>query len=326
MYGIRGNTLKWFESYLSDRSQYVTYDGMQSQILPIKYGVPQGSILGSLLFIIYMNDICNVSDLLYTILYADDTSVLLNDTNINELMDIINNELQKLYIWLRANKLTLNIDKTYYMIFHRARIKNKDFALGISINNCALKEVENCKYLGIILDTRISWVEHITYVKNKISKGICIMYQARKYLNRNGLISLYNSYIYPYLIYGVESWGNASIYLPHGSTICLTKKIVRIMIYSNYDTHSRNIFIELNILPLYHLIQNRISFMMYKHVNGLLPEVMNKLYVTNNQIHNHFTRQHHLFHTSKGHTNVYAKSFSNISPRIWNALQTKINV
>ena len=157
---------------------------MRSQILPIKCGVPQGSILGPLLFIIYMNDICNVSDLLYTILYADDTSVLLNGKNNNELMDIINNELQI----MRANTLTLNIDKTYYMIFHRARIKNKDFSLGISINNCALKEVENCKYLGIILDTRISWVEHITYVKNKISKGIGIMYQARKYLNRNGLI------------------------------------------------------------------------------------------------------------------------------------------
>ena len=211
LYGIRGNILKRFEIFLSDRSQYVTYDGMQSKVLPIKCGVPQGSILGPLLFIIYMNDICNVSDLLYTILYADDTCVLLNGKHINKLMDIINNELQKLYIWLRANKLTLNIDKTYYMVFHRAIIKYKDFALGISINRCALKEVKNCKYLGIILDNKISWVEHITYVKNKISKGIGIMYQARKYINRNGLISLYNSYIYPYLIYCVESWGNASI-------------------------------------------------------------------------------------------------------------------
>ena len=97
------------------------------------------------------------------------------------------------------------------MIFHRARINNKYFALRISINNCALKEVENCKYLGIILDNKISWVEHITYVKNKIPKGIGIMYQARKYLNRNGLISLYNLFIYPYLIYCVESCGNASV-------------------------------------------------------------------------------------------------------------------
>ena len=103
-------------------------------------------------------------------------------------------------------------------------------------------------------------------------------------------------------------------------------KNVRIMNYSNYDTPLRNIFIEFNILPLNHLIQNRISFMMYKHVNGLLPEVMNKLYVTNNQIHHHFTRQHHLFHTSNGRTNIYATCFSNICPRIWNVLQTKINV
>ena len=98
MYGIRGNILKWFESYLSDRSQYVTYDGMQSQILPIKCGIPQGSILDPLLFIIYMNDICSVSDLLYTILYADDTSVLLNGKHINDLMDIINNEYKALFM------------------------------------------------------------------------------------------------------------------------------------------------------------------------------------------------------------------------------------
>ena len=130
LYGIRGHILKWFESYLSDRSQYVTYGGIQSKIISVKCGVSHGSILGPLLFIIYMNDICNVSDLLYTILYADDTSILLNDNFV--LMDIINNELQKMYnIWLRANKLTLNIDKTYYIMFHRARIKNKDFALGI---------------------------------------------------------------------------------------------------------------------------------------------------------------------------------------------------
>ena len=81
-----------------------------------------------------------------------------------------------------------------------------------------------------------------------------------------------------------------------------------------------------NVSDLIYTILYAIGFMMYKHVNGLLPEVMNKLYVTNNQIHNHFTRQHHLFHISKGRTNVYAKSVSNISPRIWNALQTKINV
>ena len=132
-YGIRGNILRWFDSYLSDRSQYV-YGGVQSKILPVKCGVPQGSILGPLLFIIYMNDICNVSDLVQTILYADDTSVLVNGKNLAKLFKILNDEL------------SLNVDKTYYIIFHRARIKYPD---------CHLHFSKYCTYLGIFLESKI---------------------------------------------------------------------------------------------------------------------------------------------------------------------------
>ena len=110
-YGIRGNILKWFESYLTDRSQYVAYCGVESKVLPIICEVPQGSILGPLLFIIYLNDICNVSHL-FTILYADDTSVVANNNNLDKLLEILNDELHKLSIWLKANKLSLNINKT----------------------------------------------------------------------------------------------------------------------------------------------------------------------------------------------------------------------
>ena len=195
-YGIRGNILKWFESYLTDRSQYVAYCGVESKVLPIICGVPQGSILGPLLFIIYMNNICNVSHLC-TILYADDTSVVANNKNLDKLLEILNDELHKLSIWLKANKLSLNINKTYYILFHRARIKLPDVYLNIYMNNCTLTGTECYKYLGVILDSKMSWVQHITYVKSKVSKGIGIMYQARKYLDKNSLINLYNNYIYP---------------------------------------------------------------------------------------------------------------------------------
>ena len=156
-----------------------------------------------------MNDICNVSHLC-TILYADDTSVVANDKNLDKLLEILNDELSKLSIWLKANKLSLNINKTYYIIFHRARIKLPDVSLNIYINNCKLTGTECYTYLGVILDSKMSWVQHITYVKSKVSKGIGIMYQARKYLDKNSLVNLYNTYIYPYLIYCVESWGNIS--------------------------------------------------------------------------------------------------------------------
>ena len=268
-----------------------------------------------------MNDICNVSHLC-TILYADDTSVLVNDKNLDKLLEILNDELKKLSTWLKANKLSLNVNKTNYILFHRARIKLPDAFLNVYMSNSTLTQVECCKYLGVILDSKMSWVQHITYVKNKVSKGIGIMYQARKYLNKKSLVGLYNSYIYPYLIYCVESWGNiAKCHLD--PLFILQKKIIRIITFSSYDKSAQFLFTELNILPLCNLIQNRIGFMMYKLVNGLLPDVMNELYTTYDQIHNHFTRQCNFFHINKEHSNVYARSFRNISPRIWNALQKK---
>ena len=153
-YGIRGNILKWFRSYLTNRSQFVSYDGRQSEIQSITCGVPQGSILSPLLFIIYMNDICNVSELLFTVLYADDTCVVINGKDMLSIIPILNHELHMLSTWLKANKLSLNTDKTYYMIFHRARIKLPDTDYPIIMNNSSLSNIKNHKYLGVILDSK----------------------------------------------------------------------------------------------------------------------------------------------------------------------------
>ena len=122
-YGIRGNVHDWFRSYLTDRSQFVIYDRERSDTKQIKCGVPQGSILGPILFIIYMNDIMNVSNILYTILYADDTCAVLSGNDLPDLMKLLHTELCKLSIWLSSNKLSLNTNKTFYLLFHRARIK-----------------------------------------------------------------------------------------------------------------------------------------------------------------------------------------------------------
>ena len=122
-YGIRGNMLKWFGSYLTGRSQYVVYEGVKSDIYNVTCGVPQGSILGPLLFILNMNDICNVSELLFTILYADDTCVLLIGKDLTTLIMVLNAELKSLSAWFRSNKLTVNTQKKIPMIFNRSRIK-----------------------------------------------------------------------------------------------------------------------------------------------------------------------------------------------------------
>ena len=110
--GIRGNAFKLLKNYLTGRTQYVIYDVVTSDTLPIRFGVPQGSILGPLLFICSMNDIGNISDFLYTILYADDTNVLLNGKDYAHLIGLLITELEKVSIWLKANKLSLNVKKT----------------------------------------------------------------------------------------------------------------------------------------------------------------------------------------------------------------------
>ena len=109
-YGIRGNALHWFNSYLSNRYQYVNYNNTSSDIKLITFGVPQGSILGPLLFLLYINDISSVSNILFSILFADDTTLFYSPKNLQELSDVIHNELSKIIEWLNANRLSLNID------------------------------------------------------------------------------------------------------------------------------------------------------------------------------------------------------------------------
>ena len=182
-YGIRGNFIKWFESDLCDRSQYVVYNNQQSMTHPIKCGVPQGSILGPLLFIIYVNDIGNISNLVFNIMYADDTSVLLSGKKLNDLICLLNKELDLLSIWLNSNTLSLNAQNIFFLLFHRARIKGNNSV--VKINECVLNRVNIIKYLGVIIYHKLKWCEHISYVKNKVSRGLGIIFKARMFVDKN---------------------------------------------------------------------------------------------------------------------------------------------
>ena len=143
---------------------------------------------------------------MYTILYADDNTILIeSDKTVNALNSILS--LQKLNTWLTANKLSLNISKTHYMVFDRGKEKIVQDSLYF---NKILIGVKFTKFLGIIIDEKLTWTHHISYIKNKISKGFGIILRARQFFNKSALLKLYNFFVLPYLIYGVEIWGNAS--------------------------------------------------------------------------------------------------------------------
>ena len=258
-YGIRGILPKWFESYLTDRSQYVIYDGVESEIRPVECGIPQGSILGPLFFIISMNNICNVSDLMFAIMYADETCFLMNGTDLHKLIKQLNVEVDSLCTWFKSNKLSLNTQKTFYMIFHRARLKSIDD--DVIMDNNALIKVNAIKYLGVIVDNKLNWIDHITYVKNKISKGLGIMYKDRRYLHKSSLRNLYHAYIYSYLTYCIEVWGCTSK-CQLNALLLLQKKIIRIMTFSPYLAYTDPIYKDFAILPFDKSFIDRIGITM----------------------------------------------------------------
>ena len=156
----------------------------------------------------YINDICNVSDILFPILFADDTNIFLNGKNIDELVKSMSCELNKVVIWLATNKLSLNNKKTHLMIFRSKRccIDNQQ---DIRMRNQKNDFVEHTKFLGIYIDSNLSWSEHISYLKTKLSKGIRVLRKARKLLSKNMLVTLYNSLVFSYLNYCLEVWGGA---------------------------------------------------------------------------------------------------------------------
>ena len=226
-YGIRGTPWNWFKSYLENRKQYVCYSDTLSATMPITHGVPQGSILGPLLFILYINALANVSENLFSILFADDTTVLIEGTNINTMIATLNCELGKLTEWLNANKLSINVSKSHYMVFHRSRRKiNKG---NILLDTTILSQVTYTEFLGVILDDKLKWTHHISYIKNKISKGMGIILKARKVLKKKVLLQLYHSFVTPYLIYCLKIWGNASDI--HLQPLITTQKMLELLLF-----------------------------------------------------------------------------------------------
>ena len=211
-YGIRGKALEWFKSYLTNRQQYVQYNGVQSNIMHIKTGVPQGSILGPLLFLIYINDIVKASELLYLILFADDTNVFIYHKDPKRLQDMCNTEIDRLSQWFKANKLSLNITKTNYILYSprsKSGLQSSE-SFSVELDGTRIERVSYAKFLGVYIDDKLTWHKHIQEISTKISKNIGIMSRISYKLNSSILLKLYNTLILPYLSYCNMIWTMAS--------------------------------------------------------------------------------------------------------------------
>ena len=192
------------------------------------------------MFTIDINDFSKASEKVFSILYKDDTSVLIEGYEYNKLIDIMNNEMKQVDIWLQANGLVINQEKTHYMHgFYRARIKTNSNEIRIRDNT--IPRVSSTKFLGLIIDDQLKWLGHIQYIKNKVSKSVGILCKVHHYLDQQILHNLYYTFVYPYFIYCVEIWGNScNVYLD--PPIKLQKKFLRIITFSNYLEHTEPLF------------------------------------------------------------------------------------
>ena len=204
-YGVRGRALSWFKSYLSNRYQMVKYHNVLSEKSKIICGVPQGSIIGPVLFLLYINDIHRVSEKLSFVMFADDTNIFIKGCDLNNIISILNSELKNISTWFQANQLSLNVSKTHYMIFSNCRAKAHST---VNIDGHELEMVSCTKFLGVKIDDKLTWKEHISYVKHKLMKSLGILYKIRNVLTRKWRIKLYKTFVLPHLNYCNIVWAS----------------------------------------------------------------------------------------------------------------------
>ena len=248
-----------------------------------------------------MNDINAASNCFHFILYADDStlqSIVETFCQKNTCLNI-NAELDKIFKWLKANKLTLNVDKSKYMVFSTEKKKtiNTTQMLDIKINNIAIEEIKTFNFLGLTLDKHLTWMPHVTEIWSKINRTTGILNKLKNIFPMNILRILYNSLILPYLNYALLIWGHNQ-----GKLIKQQKKIVRIISKNKYNAHTEPIFKKLKLLKLPDLYRHQALVFYYKYKHETLPQYMSKLnFITNSNIHTYETRQREMLRPSYTH-------------------------
>ena len=318
-YGIRGLASKWLTSYISSRQQFVSIDGVDSELKDVLCGVPQGSILGPKLFILYINDISRISMKLNCILFADDTNIFCSGNDLKVLCESMSLELKKLNEWFSENKLSLNILKTSFMVFSNRKI---DDNVQIKINNYSLERVYVTKFLGILIDSSLTWKSQIATVYKKICKNFAIMVKLKSKLYCASLLKLYNVLIQPHLTYCTEVWGLGSKtdLLP---IIRLQKKAIRCIVGLRPNDHTSSSFKQLNVLKFTDLMSYKLGVLMYRANNGDLPRNIQSLFNTNCD-NVYLTRQSNKFKVKYARTRLKASCPSICGVKLWNNLDVNI--
>ena len=252
-YGVRGVTNHWFESYLTDRRQFVSVSGEKSLLKDISHGVPQGSVLGPLLFLLYINDLHNALNYSDVYLFADDTHILHINKSLDSLNKKLNIDLKLLCNWLNANKIALNSNKTELVLF-KYRSRKLNYNLKLKLNGRRLYPRQSIKYLGVIIDENLNWCHHVNSLSIKLRRANGALSKLRHYVPLPILVSVYHAIFSSHMRYACQVWGQNQSTITR-RILLLQKSAIRIMTYAPFRSPSKTLFYQLRILNIFDLVK-----------------------------------------------------------------------
>ena len=311
-YGVRGIINDWFRDYLLNRTQTIRFLDSTSTPRPIQYGVPQGSVLGPILFLVYINDISHIFTNLKTILFADDSTFYVIGKDPSAMIHTANIDLEVFYKWCLSNRLTINLNKTFYMLFTNKAI---EILPPLLFHDIIINSTNKHHLLGITYDNSMTFKFHISNLMLKLSRIVSLLYQVKDYVPPYVLLILYNAHVLPHFQYCIPIWGNT--YPTHLLPLFrLQKKIIRIITNSDYFAHTQSLFKDTEILKLFDINKLHIGKYMYKLINNnIIPP---------RPQHTYPTRTRNDLRTPLHHLTIFQHSLSFMGPKIWNSVPDHI--
>ena len=321
-YGIRGTANKWFESYLSNRQQFVSINNKDSSLKPMKFGVPQGSVLGPLLFLIYINDLHKATHYSIARHFADDTNLLISNHSLKQLKKHLNIDLKILTVWLKANKISLNSSKTEILLFKNPN-KPVNYDLKIILDGTRLYPSKYVKYLGILIDPYLTWNYHIKSLAPKLARAAGMLAKLRHYVPHESLRNIYFGIFASIMNYGAQIWGQ---YMNQHvlRVVKLQNKAIRIMNFAQSQEPCSKLYQKSQILKFQDSINVTNYLYVHNSLNKRLPVALTDKFQYIHENHSIHTR-----HSAKqciklpiARTSQYGiYSIDGSSARTWNSYQ-----
>lgn len=324
-YGVGGIALEWIKDYLDNRFQQTRIGSNISNKRKSLFGVPQGSVLGPLLFIIYVNDIHRVLSKSFVNLFADDTLISVSGKNLREITEILNNELIALYDWLCKNRLKLNAEKTKCMIIGSRANCKKYAELGLNVKICdsVVSLVSEIKYLGVYLDPQLSFSNQIDYLCKKIGKKIGFFYRISRCLSQWTKLLIFNTIILPHFDYCCSLLVSCNQEDIQRLQI-QQNKAMRIILNCDKYTPIKSMLQSLNWLPIVQSIKKANITLIYKIEHNKMPTYLKNFLDKRSNFHDHNIRSRQNFHIQPVKTTALQKSLFFEGVRLFNALPESI--